>query len=251
MIRRYDLNLPIYRSTTSIGKQSHMTTITWYGHAAFSIADGDTTLLVDPFLTGNPTAAIAASDVAPTAILVTHGHSDHLGDAVGISKRTGAPIVATYELGLFLGNKGVNVTPGNIGGTVTVGEATVKFVPAVHSSTVDENGSFVAASVPTGFVVRLSGKTVYVAGDTALFGDMELIGDEGLDVAIIPIGGQYTMDSADAVRAVAKLRPKTVIPGHFNTFPTIASDPAAFAEAVAASTKARTVVLEPGQSTEV
>jgi L-ascorbate metabolism protein UlaG (beta-lactamase superfamily) len=225
-----------------------MTTITWYGHAAFTIADGDTTLLIDPYLTGNPTAAIAAGDVAATAILVTHGHSDHLGDAVDISRRTGAPIVATYELGLFLGTKGVNVTPGNIGGTVTAGEATVKFVPAVHSSTMDENGSLAAASVPTGFVVRLNGTTVYVAGDTALFGDMELIGDEGLDVAIIPIGGQYTMDATDAVKAVAKLRPKTVIPGHFNTFPTIAADPAAFAEAVAAATKARVVVLQPGQS---
>jgi L-ascorbate metabolism protein UlaG (beta-lactamase superfamily) len=228
-----------------------MITITWYGHAAFAIGDGDTTLLVDPYLTGNPAAAIAAGDVAADHILVTHGHSDHLGDAVNISKRTGAPIVATYELGLFLGTMGVDVTPGNIGGTVTAGKATVKFVPAVHSSTVDENGSFVAASVPTGFVVRLNGTTVYVAGDTALFGDMDLIGDEGLDVAIVPIGGQYTMDSGDAVKAVSKLRPKIVIPGHYNTFPTIAADPAAFADAVAAATKARAVVLKPGQSTKV
>src|SRR2546421_9026427 len=148
-----------------------MSTITWYGHAVFTIADGDTILLTDPWLTGNPTAAIAADDLAPTAILVTHGHSDHLGDAVGISKRTDAPIVAAYELALFLGSKGVNVTPGNIGGTVSAGSATVKFVPAVHSSTVDEDGSFVAASVPSGFVIRLGGKTIYVAGDTALFQD--------------------------------------------------------------------------------
>lgn len=228
-----------------------MTTVNWYGHAVFTIVDGPTTLLIDPFLTGNPTAAIAADDLHPTAILVTHGHSDHLGDAVDISKRTEAPIIANYELALFLGAKGVNVTPGNIGGTVTAGEATVKFVPAVHSSTVDDDGSFVAASAPNGFVVRLAGKTFYVAGDTALFGDMELIGDEGIDVAIMPIGGQYTMDPADAVKAVARLRPTIVIPGHYNTFPTIAQDPAAFADAVAASTKARTVILEPGQSTEV
>lgn len=229
-----------------------MTTITWYGHAAFGITDGDTSLLVDPFLTGNPTAAVAAGDVMPTTILVTHGHSDHLGDAADISKRTGAPVVAAYELGLFLGAQGVNVTPGNIGGTVAAGEVAVKFVPAVHSSAVGgEDGSFAAPCVPAGFVVRLNGKTIYVAGDTALFGDMELIGDEGLDVAIIPIGGQYTMDAADAVKAVAKLRPKIVIPGHYNTFPTIAADPAAFAAAVAASTKARVIVLEPGQSAEV
>lgn len=228
-----------------------MTTVTWYGHAVFTISDGDTTLLIDPFLAGNPAAAIAADDLAPTAILVTHGHSDHLGDAVDISKRTDAPIVAAYELALFLGAKGVNVTPGNIGGTVTAGGATVKFVPAVHSSTIDEDGSLVAASVPAGFVIRLGGKTIYVAGDTALFQDMELIGDEGLDVAILPIGGQYTMDATDAVKAVAKLRPKVVVPGHYNTFPTIAADPAAFAEAVAASTHATTVVLEPGQSTDI
>ncbi|MFI5610391.1 metal-dependent hydrolase [Amycolatopsis sp. NPDC051903] len=228
-----------------------MTTVTWYGHAVFTIAHEDTVLLVDPFLTGNPTAAIAADELNPTAILVTHGHSDHLGDAFDISKRTDAPIVAAYELGLFLGAKGVNVTPGNIGGTVTAGAATVKFVPAVHSSTVDDNGAFVAASVPSGFVVRLGGRTIYVAGDTALFQDMELIGDEGLDVAILPIGGQYTMDAADAVKAVAKLRPKVVIPGHYNTFPTIAADAVAFSEAVAAATRAKTVILEPGQSTEV
>lgn len=229
-----------------------MITVTWYGHAAFGISGGETSLLVDPFLTGNPAAAAAPDDLAPTAILVTHGHSDHLGDAAAISKRTGAPVVATYELGLYLGAQGVNVTPGNIGGTVAAGEAAVKFVPAVHSSAVDgQDGSFAAASVPAGFVIRLHGTTVYVAGDTALFGDMDLIGDEGLDAAVIPIGGQYTMDAADAVKAVARLRPKTVIPGHYNTFPTIAADPAAFAAAVAASTRARAVVLEPGQSAEI
>jgi L-ascorbate metabolism protein UlaG (beta-lactamase superfamily) len=228
-----------------------MITITWYGHAAFAITDAATSLLIDPFLTGNPSAAVTAEALTPTAILVTHGHNDHLGDAVDISKRTGAPIIATYELGLFLGNKGANVIPGNIGGTVTTGDAEVKFVPAVHSSTVDDDGSFVAPSTPAGFVIRLNGKNLYIAGDTALFGDMDLIGDEDLDVAIVPIGGQYTMDAGDAVKAVARLRPKVVIPGHFNTFPTIASDPFAFADAVAASTKAKSIVLNPGQSTEI
>ncbi|XVV15050.1 metal-dependent hydrolase [Actinoplanes sp. CA-131856] len=228
-----------------------MITITWYGHAAFAIRSGADNLLIDPFLTGNPTATVTPEALAPTAILVTHGHSDHLGDAVDISRRTGAPIVAAYELGLHLGGKGVNVIPGNIGGTITVGDASVKFVPAVHSSTVDDNGSFVAASIPTGFVIRMGGVTVYVAGDTALFGDMDLIGDENLDVAILPIGGQYTMDATDAVRAVVRLRPSVVIPGHFNTFPTIATDPSAFSKAVAASTEARVVVLEPGQSVDL
>ncbi|HJP73937.1 MAG TPA: metal-dependent hydrolase [Pseudonocardiaceae bacterium] len=228
-----------------------MTTVTWYGHAVFAISHENTVLLVDPFLTGNPMAAVAADDLNPTAILVTHGHSDHLGDAFQISQRTDAPIVAAYELGLYLEAKGARVIPGNIGGTVAAGSATVKFVSAVHSSTVDDNGAFVAASVPSGFVVRLGGRTIYVAGDTALFQDMELIGEEGLDVAILPIGGQYTMDVADAVKAVVKLRPKIVIPGHYNTFPTIAADPIAFAEAVAAATRVTTVVLEPGQSTEI
>ena len=229
-----------------------MVTITWYGHAAFGITSGETSLLGDPFLTGNPAAAVAADQLTPTAILVTHGHSDHLGDAAMISKRTGAPVVATYELGLYLGAQGVNVTPGNIGGTVTAGKASVKFVPAVHSSAVDNgDGAFAAASAPAGFVLRLDGSTVYIAGDTALFGDMDLIGDEGLDVAIVPIGGQYTMDTSDAVKAVTRLRPEVVIPGHYNTFPSIAADPDAFAAAVAASTEARAIVLEPGQSTEI
>jgi len=228
-----------------------VTTITWYGHAVFTVTDGSTTLLIDPFLTGNPTAAVTADALEPTAILVTHGHSDHLGDAVEISRRTGAPIIAVYELALFLAGKGVTVTPGNIGGTVAAGDAVVKFVPAVHSSTIDEDGEFIPAGVPAGFVIRLSGKSIYFAGDTALFQDMELIGDEGLDVAILPIGGQYTMGAAEAVKAVAKLRPKVVIPGHFNTFPTIAADPVAFSREVSASTEARTVVLEPGQSTAI
>lgn len=236
----------------STRKRNTMTTITWYGHAAFTLASGADLLLIDPFLTDNPTAATTSEALDPTAILVTHGHADHLGDALDISKRTGAPIIANYELALFLGRKGANVIPGNIGGTVVAGGARVKFVPAVHSSTVDENDVLVAATAPCGFVVRLGGKTIYVAGDTALFGDMDLIGDESLDVAVIPIGGQYTMDPGDALRAVAKLRPALVIPGHYNTYPPIEQDPHAFAEAVTnAKSRTKATVLDPGQSVTV
>ncbi|MCU1509073.1 MAG: beta-lactamase domain protein [Glaciihabitans sp.] len=223
-------------------------TITWLGHAAFLLEAGDTRVLVDPFLTGNPTATVTAEEVDPTVILITHAHNDHVGDALAISKRTGAKIIATNELGVYLGKQGADAVGANIGGTVAFEGGTVKFVAAVHTSAFDDGTEFVAPGAAAGLVVRLAGKTVYLAGDTALFGDMALIGTEGLDVAIVPIGGHYTMDPSDAVLAVGLLHPVVAIPCHFNTFPMIEQDADVFATNVSAGTDAVPVVLVPGES---
>ena len=224
--------------------------ITWLGHAAFTITDGTDTVLVDPWLTGNPAATVGPDDVDPTVIVVTHGHMDHLGDAVAISKRTGAPIVAINELAVYLGRtEGATTMPGNFGGTATVAGVRVKLVPAMHTSAVDNGETIVASSAAAGAVIRVGGKTIYHAGDTALFGDMSLIGDEDLDVAILPIGGTYTMEPHDAARAVGLLRPRIVIPNHFNTFPQLQQDPQELVRDIHGTAEVR--LLEPGQSTEI
>jgi L-ascorbate metabolism protein UlaG (beta-lactamase superfamily) len=225
-------------------------TITWLGHAAFTIADGTETVLIDPWLTGNPAASVTAEEVEPTLIAVTHGHADHLGDAAAISRRTGAPIVAINELAVHLARtENVEVLPANFGGTVRHGAASVKLVPAMHTSAIDTGESFVAVTAATGVVVRLDGKAVYHAGDTAIFGDMALIGEEGLDVAIIPIGGTYTMDPADAARAVKLLQPRIAIPNHFNTFPQLQHDPEELARYLRSHAEVR--ALAPGESTTI
>ncbi|MDI3339956.1 MAG: metal-dependent hydrolase [Sphaerobacter sp.] len=224
-----------------------MLTIRFLGHAAFALEADGKQVLVDPFLTGNPTAAASAEEVNPTAILLTHAHNDHVGDAVAIARRTGATIFATHELATYLGQQGANAVGANHGGTVAFDGGTAKFVPAWHTSSYLEGETFVAPGVPAGFVVRFGGQTVYFAGDTCLFGDMALIGEEGLDIAVLPIGDHFTMGPRDAVRAVTLLKPKVVIPCHYNTFPPIQQDAEAFKQEVEQQTAARCVVLEPGE----
>jgi len=225
-------------------------TITWLGHAAFTLTDGTDTVLIDPWLTGNPAATVGPEDVHPTLIAVTHGHMDHLGDAAAISRRTGAPIVAINELASHLARtEDVEVLHANIGGTLRQGGVSVKLVPAMHTSSIETADGLVAVTSATGVVVRIGGATVYHAGDTALFGDMAIIADEDLDVAIIPIGGTYTMDSADAAKAVKLLQPRIVIPNHFNTFPALQSDPAELVANLHAHAEVR--VLGIGESTVV
>lgn len=201
-------------------------TITWLGHAAFTITDGTDTVLIDTWLTGNPVATAGPDDVEPTVIAVTHGHLDHLGDAAAISRRTGAPIVAINELASHLARtENVEVLRANIGGTLHKGDVSVKLVPAMHTSAIETADGLLAVTSATGVVVRIGGATIYHAGDTALFGDMAIIGDEDLDVAILPIGNTHTMDPADAAKAVKLLQPKIVIPNHFNTHPGLQRDP--------------------------
>lgn len=226
--------------------------LTWLGHSAFVLENGDAQVLIDPFLSGNPAASAKPEQFTPQTILLTHAHNDHVGDAVEIAKRAGSKVIATFELGTWIGTQGVeNAVGANHGGTVAFDGGTVKFVPAWHTSSYEQNGQIVAPGVPAGLVVRMDGKTLYFSGDTAVFLDMQLIGEEGLDVAVLPIGGHFTMGPDDALKAVKFLHPKTVIPCHYDTFPPIQQDEDAFKRQVETQTDATCVVLKPGESFEL
>jgi L-ascorbate metabolism protein UlaG (beta-lactamase superfamily) len=229
--------------------------IRFLGHSCFELSDGDTRVLVDPFLTGNPKAAVEASEVEPTHIFLTHGHADHWGDVVDIAKRTGAQCVAIAELSGELGDHGVeNTTDPNFGGTVEFEGGWVRLVPAWHTSTTPGG----TVNVPGGLVINLGGKTVYHLGDTALFSDLRLVAErDDLDAAFVCIGGHYTMDRHDAVIACELLGARTVIPCHYGTFPAIETDAQAFKADVERRTagegrRQTTVeVLEPGASISI
>jgi L-ascorbate metabolism protein UlaG (beta-lactamase superfamily) len=219
--------------------------IRFLGQSCFELSEGDTRLLVDPFLTGNPKGVVQASEVDPTHILLTHGHGDHYGDVVDIAKRTGAQTVAIVEIAKELADRGVeNVSDPNLGGTIDLGDgAWVRLVPAWHTSTTP-NGT---VCTPAGMVIGLGGKVVYHLGDTALFSDLQLVGKRrAIDIALICIGGHYTMDRYDAVDAADFVGAKTIIPCHYNTFPAIETDAGAFQTDIEKTLDAVCVVLEPG-----
>ena len=220
--------------------------IRFLGHAAFELSDGESSVLIDPFLTGNPKAAVAAEDLSPRAILLTHGHLDHFGDTAPIAKRAGADVVAVVEIANELSGDGVeHVHDPNLGGTVTLDWGSVKLVPAWHTSTTPKG----TANVPAGLIVRMGGATIYHLGDTAVFSDMRLIGEvKGpIDVALMCIGGHYTMDRHDAVRAAKLIGAKRIIPCHYDTFPAIATDVGAFKSEVESAGISEVVVLKPGE----
>ena len=219
--------------------------VTGYGHACFSIVGGGATLLTDPFLTGNPLAAATADEVSADYILVSHAHGDHLGDAVPIAKRTGATIIANFEIATYCGNEGANAHPLHIGGGRDFPFGRVKLTIAHHGSSFPD-GSY--GGNPAGFLLTLEGKKIYHACDTGLFYDMKLIGEEGIDLAILPIGDNFTMGPEDALKAVEFIEPKIVVPVHYDTFEVIEQDPHAFARMVEAETSARCMVLKPGDS---
>jgi L-ascorbate metabolism protein UlaG (beta-lactamase superfamily) len=219
--------------------------IRFLGHSAFALSDGDTTVLIDPFLTGNPKAAVAADDLSPTAILLSHGHGDHYGDTVQIAKRSGAGVIALTEIAGELEGEGLEVSNPNLGGTVTTNWGWVKMVPAWHTSTTP-NGT---VNTPAGLLIKFADTVVYHLGDTCLFSDLQLVGRRTpIDVALMPIGGHFTMDRHDAVDAAALVGAKTVIPCHYNTFPLIETDAQAFKAEVESQTSSSVVVLEPGES---
>jgi L-ascorbate metabolism protein UlaG (beta-lactamase superfamily) len=220
--------------------------IRFLGHAAFELKDGATSVLIDPFLTGNPKAAVAADDLSPDAILLTHGHGDHLGDTVAIAKRADAEVVAIVELANELSGEGVRkVHDPNIGGTVTFDWGWVRLVPAWHTSMTPKG----TVSTPAGLVIGFGGKVVYHLGDTGLFSDLQLPGRrERIDVALMCIGGHYTMDRHDAVQAARLVGAAQVIPCHYDTFPPIETDAQAFKVDVEAAGAAEVVVLAPGDT---
>jgi L-ascorbate metabolism protein UlaG (beta-lactamase superfamily) len=219
--------------------------IRFLGHAAFALSDGDTTVLIDPFLTGNPKAAISADDVAATTILLTHGHGDHIGDSVAIAKRTGAPVLGIVELANELGEEGIDVRDPNLGGTVKFDWGWAKLVPAWHTSTTPKG----TVNTPAGLLINFKDTIVYHLGDTSLFSDLQLVGRRHpIDFALMCIGGHYTMDRVDAVDAAGLVGAKTVIPCHYNTFPPIETDAQAFKSDVESATGSGVVILDPGQT---
>lgn len=220
--------------------------MTWLGHAALSLKTGGVTLLVDPYLTGNPSATENPDSVDADYILVTHGHGDHVGDTVKIAHRTGATAIANAEICTWLQKKGVQVHAQHIGGGFTYPFGYLKLTLALHGSRLPDGSD---GGNPVGFLLTTNaGEKIYMAGDTGLFGDMALLGDEGLTLAVIPIGDNYTMGPADALRAVRLLRPQHVIPIHYNTFDLIKQDANAWAAQVQTETDAQVHLLKPGQS---
>jgi L-ascorbate metabolism protein UlaG (beta-lactamase superfamily) len=222
--------------------------IRWIGHATFELSDGQARVLIDPFLApNNPVAPVSADDVDPTHILITHGHSDHVADAHAVAKRTGAHCVAQVELAGWLGEQGIeNTSDPNLGGTIEFDWGWVKLVQAFHTGTLPD-GTVVGSQA--GLVVNIGGATVYHLGDTALFGDLRLIAERTpVDVALIPIGGHYTMDRHDAAVAAELVGAGTVIPMHYNTFPPIETDAEAFKSDVEARTSSQVVILNPGDT---
>ncbi len=232
--------------------------IKFHGQSCFELSDGEATLLIDPFLKpNNPAAVHTGEEVEPTHIALTHGHADHMADAVPVAKRTGASCVAIVELAEWLKGQGIeNVSDPNLGGTVSFDWGSIKLVPAWHTNTLPgsaeapfsaEHG--VPIGTAAGLVIELGGKTIYHAGDTCLFGDMKLIAERNpVDVALLPIGGHYTMDRHDAVVAAGFIGADTVIPMHYDTFPPIETDAGAFKADVEARTSSQVVLLKPGES---
>jgi L-ascorbate metabolism protein UlaG (beta-lactamase superfamily) len=223
--------------------------ITWYSHASFLIETAKARLLVDPFITGNPLSPVKADEVQADYILISHGHGDHVGDSVPIAKRTGATVVSNFEIQNWITAQGVeNVHPLHIGGGFDWPWGRVKLTIAHHGSMLPD-GSY--GGNPGGFLFYIDGKKIYHACDTGLFYDMKLIGEEGIDLAILPIGDNFTMGPDDALRAVKLLEPRQVVPIHYNTFDVIKQDAQAWAIRVKKETGADVAVMKPGDTIEL
>ena len=222
--------------------------ITWLGHSAFLIEEDGKKVLVDPFITGNDAAPVKPDDIDCNIIAVTHGHGDHLGDAIFISKRKNVPIVAIYELAQYISSKGADAIGMNFSGTYEHDSIRLTMVPALHSAGITESDFSYDGGLPAGFIIEINGKKVYHAGDTGLFGDMKIIGDiYKPDVALLPIGGLFTMDTKLAIIAAKWIKPKYVIPMHYNTWPPIQADPEEMREELE-NEGMKLIILKPGES---
>ncbi len=220
--------------------------IRFLGHAAFELSDGSTSVLIDPFLTGNPKAAVSADELEPNTILLTHGHADHFGDTVSIAKRCSCEVVAIVEIANELSAEGIAVHDPNLGGTVSLEWGSVRLEPAWHTSMTPKG----TVSTPAGLMVRIGGQVIYDLGDTAVFSDLQLISKLAgtVNVALMCIGGHYTMDRHDAVEAARLIGAKQVIPCHYDTFPPIETDAQAFKSEVESAGISEVIVLAPGES---
>jgi len=225
------------------------TKIRWYGHATFGIDLNDFRLLLDPFFNGNSLTTQNPDELEADFILITHGHGDHVGDALSIARRTGATIISNFEIAEWFEKQGFTAHGQHIGGGFNHPFGYLKMTLALHGSALPDDSD---GGNPGGFILTTpEGEKVYFAGDTGLFGDMQLIGDEGIDLAFLPIGDNYTMGPDDALLAVKMLRPKTVVPIHYNTFKVIEQDPFAWAQRVMSVSDSRVVVMQPGETISV
>ncbi|MBM7866140.1 metal-dependent hydrolase [Heliobacterium gestii] len=229
-----------------------MLQVTFFGHANFLLDDGQTKVLIDPFFTGNPLCPVKADEVNADYILITHGHGDHLGDAVDIAKRTGATIIAPFELAGYCQRKGAKTHGMHIGGKRDFPFGRLRLTVAVHGSGIVEGDNQIEVGNPCGFLINMGGKSIYHAGDTGLTRDMELIDmcflkGGRLDLALLPIGDNFSMGPEDALYATKLLHPRVVVPMHYNTFPVIEQDALAFKKSVTEQTDAECHILSPGE----
>lgn len=226
--------------------------IIFHGHACFEVKTKDHSIIFDPFLTGNPKAVTSPDKIKVEAILLTHGHGDHLGDTLEIAKKNDATIIAPNELAVYLQMLGAKVHPMHIGGAREFSFGKVKLTQALHGSAVIDDKGITYTGAPCGFIVQMEHKTIYHAGDTGLFGDMEhvIAKFNEIDVAMLPIGDNFVMGPDDAVIAANWLGAKVVIPMHYNTFEVIQQDGEEFKKKLESKTQAKAVIMEPGESFE-
>lgn len=224
-------------------------TYTFLGHGSHQVEVDGTTILIDPWFEDNPQAAVSAAEVNPDFILISHGHNDHIGDAVPIAQRSGAKVISNFEIVDWLGRQGLeNLHPQHLGGGFQHEFGYLKLTLAHHGSGLPDGSN---GGNPAGFLLKTGGKTLYFACDTALFLDMKLLGEEGLDLAVLPIGDNFTMGPEDALRAVQLLTPKIAVPCHYNTFPLIQQDAEAWKTKVEAETETQVKILPPGEAIKV
>jgi L-ascorbate metabolism protein UlaG (beta-lactamase superfamily) len=229
-----------------------MITAKFLGHSCWTLTSDQHCIVIDPFLTGNPLAAAKPEDLKVDAVLVSHGHSDHLGDSADIARRNNAPVIGCFELATYLGQQGVQTHAMHLGGAHTFPFGSVKLTPAFHGTGLLDGGQIIYLGNPAGFLIRMGDRTIYHSGDTALFSDMKLLTQRGkIDLALLPIGDNFTMGIEDAVEAVKLIEPDYVVPMHYNTFDLIRANPDDFARLVRQQTRSLCEVVQPGQEIQI